>query len=188
MRTAIPDLVIGYNNSVVAAYVTAPDILARDDRQLLKAPFLFYVRDDQSPERLASARDGGKAPYLSAQQFRTLLDNVDAVYGALWIPIGVPVLDESRAPRHLHTYPKEIVMPGRERRRIPMGELASGYVPYSFGAGHDNDVKTGVKVRGDADYDRMVQEILPAVREERRHPVRTFFRKVMGGDGLESRL
>ncbi len=186
MTTKIPDLVIGYNNSVAAAYVTAPDILVRDDRQLLKAPFLFYVSQDQSPSNIKSARDGGKAPYLSAQQFRTLLDNVDAVYGALWIPLSVPVLDESRTPQHLHTYPKEIVMPGRGGRRIPMGELASGYVPYSFGAGHDNDVKTGLKVRGDADYDRMIQEILPAVREERRHPVRTFFRRMRGG--LESRM
>lgn len=187
MRTETPDLVIGYNNSVAAAYVTAPDILARDDPQLRKAPFLFYVREDQSAGRLASAREGGKAPYLSAQQFRTLLDNVDTVYGALWIPLSVPVLDESRTPRHLHAYPKEIVMPGRGRQRIPMGELASGYVPYSFGAGHDNDVKTGVKVRSDADYDRMIREILPAVHEGR-HPVRTFIRRLGAKVGLEARL
>jgi len=140
LEETIPDFVTPENNCVVAAYVTNPEILARDDAGLRGVPFLFYVGTRTNHESLTQSM--GK-DYLSRDELSTLLEEMDT---------------RSRLP--------ETIKMGNEE--IPGNKLATGYVPFSFGVCHESDEKVNRRIRTRANYNKMVHEILPEVKSVRK--------------------
>lgn len=157
-RQTYPDFLLASNNCVVAAYPISPGILRREAPCLAGVPFLFYVGTQSTVDRVnASAQrmateviKGGSAPhYFSAS-------DLDALLQGTITRKDVP--NDAKSPEQIE------IVPGTA---LPLDKLASGWVPYSFGVGHEHDVKSHTPFRQPNDYQRMVQRILPDVRTER---------------------
>ena len=145
------DFYVEENNGVRGAYVVSPKILELDGQpELYGVPFIFYVgsgqRIDSLPANLRNTDEVVKqlkrqgVPYLSPEQYVELIRGMRT---GCKLPQRVQVGDNS----------------------IPIELLVKqGHVPYSFGERHDEDVLKKVRVRTQADYDRMVKWIMPKIR------------------------
>ena len=132
--------------------------MRREDPVLAGVPFLFYVgtrstvaQVNESAQRMAKeAIPGGSTPhYFSSNDLDTMLQGMVTRKD---VPDGT-------------TYPEQIeIVPGRI---MPLDKLASWWVPYSFGLGHEGNVRGHTPFRAVHNYQHMVQSILPDVRAER---------------------
>ncbi|MEK6922120.1 MAG: hypothetical protein AABX82_09580 [Nanoarchaeota archaeon] len=160
-----PDFYLANNNCVVAAYPVKAEILRRESSQLAGVPFLFYVgtrstvaQVNESAQRMAKeVIPGGSAPhYFSGADLDRLLEGTIQ---------KKDILHHSLCSAEAVKWPKQIeVIPGRI---VASDKIANWWVPYSFGVGHEGDVKGHTPFRTEVDYSRMVQSVLPDVRAER---------------------
>lgn len=179
------DFVVGYNNNVVALYVTAPDILTLEDPKFFGTPFLGYVGRDQSTNVFRGLRETEGVTYFSRQEISDIvlaLANpviTDAFTSCL--TSGASTLDPKVVKNcSVGKTPTEVTIRGE---RVPLSRLASSYVPYSFGCGHDNDKKGKYRVRSEEDYRKMMEVELPLVSAQRKESNRPWNR-VLGLFGL----
>lgn len=162
---AFPDFYLANNNAVVAAYPVKPEILRRERSEIMGVPFLFYVgtrstvaQVNASAERMArEVFPGGSAPhYFSESDLDRLLEGTIQ---------KKDVLHHSLCSAPAIQWPKQVeVVSGSV---VASDKIANWWVPYSFGVGHEGDVKGHTPFRTPADYQRMVQSVLPDVLSER---------------------
>lgn len=139
------DYARGYNNGVIAVFITAEDILEVENRpDLIGVPFLVWD-GSWTPigEDVEKAREIVGVPYISKQQWEVL-------YGQL--------VNSKKYPEVFHVRGKTYTR----------DKMWSWYVPYSFSVGHKEDLQNSYKIRGLSDYDRLLNEVMPQVHEIRR--------------------
>ncbi len=143
-----PDFCIAENNAVVAVYVTGPEILKRDNVDLIGIPFIFY--DGTTRKSIVEQLKAKGIPYFTGDEYKRLTHN--KLEGLL--------------PDSIHVHGREYSWQELIGQRF--GPFGGAYVPYSFSIFHNRDIQQEVKVRSSTDYDRMVDEILPEVNKERK--------------------
>ena len=153
------DFYVEQNNGVRAAYVVSPRILEKDNSDLFGVPFIFYVGIGETIHTIPQVKytDG------LLRRLKGISSEVEQLKKQ-----GVPYLSEKQywelveGMRVGSTVPQTIQV---RDRLIPIERLATkGYVPYSFGVNHDDDVLRKVRVRTQEEYDKMLNKILPVVR------------------------
>ncbi|MBI1971179.1 hypothetical protein HYS47_05510 [Candidatus Woesearchaeota archaeon] len=163
------DTVLSYNNGVSAVYIVGQDVLQAENRpNLFKVPFLVW-NGSWTPigESVERARALVGVPYLSRDQFGEM-------------------------EKQLYTrgkVPESVVVNGVA---IPSKSLASMYVPYSFGIGHQQDVETRARVRSLDDFADFTARVLPRVaeiraeREQRKQDDNRLVNRVLTAVGLHT--
>lgn len=163
------DIFSSYNNGVLAVYLVGQDVLQAENRpNLHNVPFLVWNGSwtpiGPSVER---ARERVGVPYISSDQFGEI-------------------------KKQLYTrgkVPESVVVNGVA---IPSKSLASFYVPYSFGIGHPEDVRTRVPVRNLDDFADFTARVLPRVaeiraeREQRKRKDDGLVNRVLSAVGLHT--
>lgn len=144
------DIATGYNNGVFAVYLVGKDFLEVENRpDLLGVPFLVWNGSwtpiGPSTER---AREIVGVPYLSNDQFKRMKNGM---------------ITEGNLPRNVDIRGTE----------YSIDQLASGYVPYSFGVGHQYDEEGKRKVRSLSDFRDLVVRVMPEVDQLRQDRAET---------------
>ncbi len=140
------DFSIAENNAFAAVYVVNPRILEMDDVSQRGKPFVFYQGSTFSTLR------------------RTLLEPTLGfqIYAGTGADLERLLEGRQEAGRDGVAKVAETVRINGES--VAMNKLRSGYVPFSFGVGHDDDVarfqkSTGSNIR--LDYVRFKNQVLP---------------------------
>ncbi len=140
------DFSIAENNAFAAVYVVNPRILEFDDQAQLGKPFLFYQGSTFSTLRKTLLE-----PTLGVQ-----------IYAGTGADLERLLEGRSEAGREgVAKVPERLTIGGKS---FSTNNLRSGYVPFSFGVGHDDDVARFQKSAGSnvrLDYTRFKNEVLP---------------------------
>ena len=148
IKSVIPDFLVGENNCVFAAYVVGPQILENDDPKLIGVPFIFY--DGTTRHNIVNRLRSEGISYLSSSQLEELTKNAQM---------------KGSVSETVHAQSRDITW--QELLGGRTGPFGGPYVPYSFSIWHEDDIRNGIGVRTQADYNRIVREILPKVLRER---------------------
>lgn len=146
LQRPFSDFAMSYNNGIWAVYVIGRDPLEVEDRKdLLKVPFLVWDNSWNGITDISAARRLGKAPYIENQRFE------DLVFSQL--------LRDKRV-----VYPESVTVNGV---KYSMDDLASNYVPFSFGVGHPYDEEDHRRVRTLDEFEDFASRVVPRVLEIR---------------------
>src|SRR3989338_2738435 len=162
---------MGSNNAVVLLYVIHPELLAMDDVSKRGRPFLFYVGShfqDKSGREIADGFDSSNPLYPYVGKVKELTDLLNGRcdgFTAEWLKVK-PAL------QMYDKLPERVLINGKE---VETKNLSSGWVPFSFGVGHEYEHKrfketNGRNVRLDLDEFKAVlgqYEVQKAAREAR---------------------
>jgi len=162
---------MGSNNSVISLYVIHPELLAMDDVTKRGRPFLFYVGSGYKDVPARELNDGWDSsdpvyPYVGKRaELADLLDGRCFGSTAEWLKVKPAILPYDKLP-------ERVMINGEE---VETENLSSGWVPFSFGVGHEYDCKrfketNGANVRLDLNEFKAVlgqYEVQKAAREAR---------------------
>ena len=129
------------NNNITAIYVVHPELLAKDDETQRGRPFLFYTGMYDTNKSARQIVDGlaGLYPYVGKKkELADLLDGKTDQFTAEWLDIRAAEYTFSRLLERVQINGEEVLT---ER-------LSSGYVPFSFGVGHEYDCKRFQETNG----------------------------------------
>ena len=159
-KDATRDFVIGENNGVIAVCVVNPEILEQDDEYKRGRAFLFYVGNARvncpASEINAGTTDKPLRPFCGKR----------------------PEFDRLIKGRNRRgDLPEKVVINGKE---VLTETLHIGcYVPFSFGIGHDSDVKGfwegSSQFRGDYDSFLEVLARYDEIRKTFGYRIKKFF-------------
>ena len=141
----IPDFTVAENNNVAAVYVVNPRILELDNPSERGLPFLFYRGDGRGivVEIISNNQPEPAQPVLP------LAKDIPGETSTSEPPIR-PYVGKSRELDDLLKGRAELGRLGVEKLSetvningvaVSIKELCSGYVPFSFGVGHEFDAK-----------------------------------------------
>lgn len=134
------DLACSWNNGVCAVYIVGKDVLEIEGRRdLVKVPFLLWKK----PTEIKGKTARESVMYLEYEQFHEKVEKRLFTDG---------------------TFPETLTLWGNS---ISIDALASGYVPYSFGFGHNADEREVVRVRTSSEYCDFVNRVVPEVLKRR---------------------
>ncbi len=132
---------MGSNNAVVSLYAIHPELLALDDAAQRGKPFLFYIGGhfQEKSGREIEEGWGGLKPYVGKRaELADLLDGRTNSFTAEWLKVKPYAGEFTKLP--------EYVMINGER--VEAKTLSSGWVPFSFGVGHEYDCKRFQETNG----------------------------------------
>lgn len=142
------DFAVGENNAVIAVYVTGPEILVKDNPNLIGMPFIFY---------------NGTTRHSIVDNLRS--EGISYLDGGLLEGLTKNARNDGEVPETIHVHGRNIAW--QELYGGVVGPFGGVYVPYSFGIYHNDDLRREFKVRAQTDYNKMVREILPEIFERR---------------------
>lgn len=161
----LPDFIVGGDRAFRAVYPVSPDILEKESLELIGVPFLFdgERRAELPLQQIAREWQTRGIDYLSIEDYYNMLQ------GARKIDAGRPS--------------KPLIVGGRE---FPVERIVD--VAVIFGSYYKNmgvyffevrpyRASRKVSVRTKEDYNRMIENVLPSVREERKKS-ESYVRKV----------
>ncbi len=126
-QTEYPYFHTASNNSVTAVYVVHPELLAKDDATQRGRPFLFYTGSQDQHKSAQQISEGwsGLQPYVGKKGDLEQL--------------------VAKSPKNAQKLPEQVMINDRE---VLTEKLSCGYVPFSFGVGHEYDCKRFQETNG----------------------------------------
>ncbi len=115
------------NNSVTAVYVVHPELLAVDDVTQRGRPFLFYTGSHHENQAARQIAEGwaGFHPYVGKREDLEQL--------------------VAKSPKDAQRLPEQVMINSEE---VLTEKISSGYVPFSFGVGHEYDCQRFTETNG----------------------------------------